>query len=68
MEKIADHVFFLVRVIPLFGVKIRMKSDASFEPCMLMVLKLHLWIPHGKIGHPYFFLVRVISLSGAMPL
>ena len=27
-----------------------------------------LWIPHGKIADPYFFLFQVISLSGVMPL
>ena len=32
------------------------------------VLKLHLWIPHGKLADLYFFLVRVMSLSGVMPL
>ena len=32
------------------------------------VLKFHLWIPHGKIADTHFFLDRVISLSGVMPL
>ena len=32
------------------------------------VLKFHIWIPHGKIADPYFFLVQIISLSGVMPL
>ena len=32
------------------------------------VLKFHIWIPHGKIVDTRFFLVRVISLSGVMPL
>ena len=32
------------------------------------VLKFHIWIPHGKIADMFFFLVRVISLSGVMPL
>ena len=32
------------------------------------VLKFHIWIPHGKIADAHFFLLRVISLSGAMPL
>ena len=33
------------------------------------VLKFHIWIPHGKIVDArFFFLVRVISLSGVMPL
>ena len=50
--------------------KIRMKSDA----CHILwtvharVLKFHIGIPHGKIADLYFFLVRVISLSGVMPL
>ena len=32
------------------------------------VLKFHIWIPHGKIDDALFFLIRVISLSGVMPL
>ena len=32
------------------------------------VLKFHIWIPHRKIAEPYLCLVRVISLSGVMPL
>ena len=31
------------------------------------VLKFHIWIPHGKIADT-FYLVRVISLSGDVPL
>ena len=31
-------------------------------------LKFHIWIPHGKIADTRFFLVRVISLSGVIPL
>ena len=33
------------------------------------VLKFHIWIPYGQIADTrFFFLVRVISLSGVMPL
>ena len=32
------------------------------------VLKFYIWIPHGKIADTHFFLVRVTSLSGVMPL
>ena len=33
------------------------------------VLKFRIWIPHGKIFDArFFFLVRLISLSGVMPL
>ena len=33
------------------------------------VLKFHIWISHGKISDTrFYFLVRVISLSGVMPL
>ena len=32
------------------------------------VLKFHIWIPRGKIFDAHCFLVRVISLSGVMPL
>ena len=50
--------------------KIRIKYDA----CHILwtvharVLTFHIWIHHGQIADPYFFLVRVISLSGVMPL
>ena len=68
--------FFLSEFSPFLGLcpfeKIRMKSDA----CHILwtvhagVLKFHIWIPHGKIADPhiFFFLVRIISLSGVMPL
>ena len=72
--KIADILFFLVRVVSLSGVmpfeKIRMKSDA----CHILltvhtrVLKFHVWIPHGNIADiRFFFLLRDSSLSGVMP-
>ena len=50
--------------------KIRMKSDAChiLRTVHARVLKFHIWIPHGKITDSYFFLIRVISLSGVMPL
>ena len=46
-----------------------MKSDAChiLRTVHARVLKFHVWIPHGKIADPYFFLVRVVSLSGVMP-
>ena len=66
--------FFLTSYLPFWSYaplkKIRMKSDA----CHILwtvhdrVLKFHIWIPRGKIADPYFFLVRVISLSGVTPL
>ena len=54
-------------VMPLWN---RMKNYAchilwTVHAC---VLKFHIWIPHGNIADPYFFLVRVISFSGVMPL
>ena len=74
MEKYLTHVFFLSELSPFLSYaplkKIRMKSDA----CHILwavharVLKFHIWISHGKIADPYFFLFRVISLSGVMPL
>ena len=51
--------------------RIQMKSDACniLRPVHARVLKFHRWIPRGKIADPIlFFLVRVISLSGVMPL
>ena len=75
VEKYLTHVFFLVlSYFPFWSYaplnKIRMKSDA----CHILwtvhtrVLKFHIWIPRGKIADSYFFLVRVTSLSGVMPL
>ena len=71
--KLADTLFFLSEFSPFlescpFG-KIRMKSDACHILCTVhaRVLKFYIWILHGKIADPYFF-VRVISLSGVMPL
>ena len=32
------------------------------------VLNFHIWIPYGKVADPYFFHIRVMSLSGVMPL
>ena len=72
--KIFDTRFFLSELSPFLELcpieKIRTKSDA----CHILwtvharVLKFHIWISHGKIADLYFFLVRVISLSGVMPL
>ena len=72
--KIAVFFFFLSELSPFLELcpfeKMRSKSDA----CHILwsvhagVLKFHIWISHGKIADPYFFLVRVISLSGVMPL
>ena len=48
--------FFLSELSPFLELwpfdKIRLKS--SYEPCML-VLKFHVWIPHGKIADQYFY-------------
>ena len=73
--KIADaHFFFLSKLSPFLELcpfeKIRMKYDACYilRNVHARVLKFHIWIPHGKIADPYFFLVRIISLSGVMPL
>ena len=73
--KIVDAHFFFLSELSLFlelctFENIWTKSDA----CHILwtvparVLKFHIWIPHGKIADPYFFLVQVISLSGVMPL
>ena len=67
--KNSRHIFlFLSKLSPFLELcpfeKIRMKSDA----CHILwtmharVLKFHIWIPHGKIADPYFFLVRVMPL------
>ena len=73
--KIADTRFFpCPSYLPFWSYaslkKIRKKSGA----CHILwtvhtrVLKFHIWISRRKIADPYFFLVRVISLSGVMPL
>ena len=73
--RIADQYFFSCpSYLPFWSYaplkKNRMKSDACHILWILhtRVLKFHIWIPHGKIAELYFFLVRVISLSGVMPL
>ena len=44
-------------------------SVCSSKPVHARVLKFHIWISHGKIVDTrFFFLVRVISLSGVLPL
>ena len=74
MEKQLTHIFFLSELSPFLELcpfeKIRMKSDAChiLHTVHARVLKFHIWIPHGKIADTHFFLVRVISLSGVMPL
>ena len=66
--------FFLSELSPFLELypfeKIRMKSDAChiLQTVHARVLEFHIWISHGKIADPYFFLVRVISFSGVMPL
>ena len=73
MKKYLTHIFFLSELSPFLELcpfeKTRMKSDA----CHILwtmharVLKFHIRIPRGKIADPYFFfLSRVISLSGVM--
>ena len=60
--KIVDYVFFLIRVISLFGVmpllNIRMKADPYhiLWTVHARVLKFHIWIPDGKIADTFFFL------------
>ena len=67
--------FFLSKLSPFLELMPLWKSQNEIwcMPYLLWtvpatVLKFHLWIPHGKIVDPFFFLVRVISLSGVMPL
>ena len=43
-------------------------SVCSSRTVHARALKFHIWIPDGKIADTHFFLVRVISLSGVMPL
>ena len=73
MEKYLIHVLFLSKLCPFLELcpfeKIWMTSDAYHILWTMhsRVLKLHMWIPHGKIADTYFFLVWLISLSGVMP-
>ena len=65
LGNIADTRFFLTELSPFLELcpfeKIRMKTDT----CHILwtvharVLKFHMWIPDGKIAHPYFFLSKV---------
>ena len=34
---------------------------SKFRTMYANVLKFHIWIPHEKIGDPYFFLIQIIS-------
>ena len=44
-----------------------------FDACHILqtvharVLKFHIWIPHVKVVDWYFFLARVMTLSGLCP-
>ena len=77
---VGNTVFFMpqtsknLRGILLLGCACVRPSVMLFDACHILwtvharVLKYHIWIPHGKIAYPYyFFLIRVISLSGVIP-
>ena len=36
----------------------------NFGTMNARVMKFHIWVPHGKIADPYFFLFRVMPLFG----
>ena len=62
-KNILHVVFFLLLVIPIFGVILLwVKSEWSSDACHMLwtvharVLKFHIWIPHGNKADPYFFL------------
>ena len=58
-KKLREHIGFGLSVHPSIHSRTVHARD----------LKFHVWIPHGKIFDArFFFLVRVISLSGVMPL
>ena len=74
-RKIADTRFFSCPSYLFFWSYASLKQSEwnlmhsiSYEPLHARVFKFHIWISHEKIADPYFFLVRVISLSGVMPL
>ena len=66
-EKIAEHILFLSELSPFLELcpfeKIRMKPGACHILLTMhaMVLKFHIWIPHGKIADPYFFFLSELS-------
>ena len=75
MEKYLTHVFFFLSELSPFLELCTFEINPNEIWCIHIlwtvhgrVLKFHIWIHHGKIADPYFFLVRVISLSGGMPL
>ena len=74
-KKLREHIVFGLCVSPSVRLCVRASVCASVRLCVrasktvhARVLKFHIWIPHGKIFDAHFFLVRVISLSGVMPL
>ena len=70
LKKLKGHISF--------GLFVRASMclfEKLFDACHILltmqvrVSKFHIWIPHGKrVDIHFFFLVRVISLSGVMPL
>ena len=76
-KKLIEHIGFGLSVRPSVCPFVML-----FDACHILwtmharVLKFHIWIPHGTIADPFFFflfflsffLVRVISLSGVIPL
>ena len=78
LSSVFFFVFFVKCILILLARcdsgKLRCTETALIDPCHILgsvharVLKFHVWIPRGKTADTYFFLVRVMSLSGFMPL
>ena len=72
-KTLQGHIAFVLSVRASMHACVRsshfLMHAISYESCMLWVLKFHIVIPHGEIADPYFFfLFRVISISGVMSL
>ena len=66
-KKLTGHICFGSSVYACMCASIRVCIHSS-RTVHARVLKFHIWIPYGKIFDTHFFFVRVISLSGVLPL
>ena len=61
LKKLTGHIGF--------GLCVRASVRPFIENRACQGFEIYIWIPHGKIADTrFFFLVRVFSLSGVMPL
>ena len=58
LEKIRGHIASGLSVRSFVTLSCALHN---FRTMYANVLKFHIWIPHEKIGDPYFFLIQIIS-------